>query len=172
MLLIKFKFIYIVTWGVTNQDMLLLATLRYLHIVDETILNWKSFLPKGGRGAFICLSKCNAIHEKRMIQKLFSHCIQRFALHQKPLVEQCKIKIYRKLNLIWKITKYVKEIDWNSLPIYVFTLDFCNSLVWSIKFDDLDFCHSLNRIFLPAVACKIQVWNRPKIKFTKLDISR
>ena len=30
----------------------------------------------------------------------------------------------------------------------------------------------MNWIFLPAVACKIQVWNRPKINFIKLDISK
>ena len=35
---------------------------------------------------------------------------------------------------------------------------------------ELDFFLSLNCIFLPAVACKIQVWNRQKIQFLKLDI--
>ena len=29
----------------------------------------------------------------------------------------------------------------------------------------------MNWIFLPAIACKIPVWNRLKIKFIKLDIS-
>ena len=41
-----------------------------------------------------------------------------------------------------------------------------------IEFDELNFFPSLNLIFLPVVACKIQVWNRPKIKFIKLDISK
>ena len=33
------------------------------------------------------------------------------------------------------------------------------------------FVSQLNWIFLPAIACKIQVWNRQKIKFIKLNIS-
>ena len=48
---------------------------------------------------------------------------------------------------------------------YVSALGFWNSPVSNIKFDELDFFPSLNWIFLPAVACKIQVWNRLKIKF-------
>ena len=35
---------------------------------------------------------------------------------------------------------------------------------------DLDLFPSLNCIFLPAEACKIQIWKRLKIKFIKLDI--
>ena len=54
---------------------------------------------------------------------------------------------------------------------YLSALDFCNSSVSNIQFDELDFFPSLNWIFLPAVACKIQVWNRLKIQFIKLDIS-
>ena len=54
---------------------------------------------------------------------------------------------------------------------YPSALDFCRYKVWNVKFDELDFFPSLNWIFLPAVACKIQVWNRLKIKFIKLDIS-
>ena len=50
-------------------------------------------------------------------------------------------------------------------------LDFCNSPVWNIEFDELDFFPSLNCIFLPPVACKIQVWNRLKIHFIELNIS-
>ena len=34
------------------------------------------------------------------------------------------------------------------------------------------FFSSLNWIFLPAVACKNYVWNRLKVKFIKLDISK
>ena len=58
------------------------------------------------------------------------------------------------------------------LTPYLSALDFCNTPVWSNKFDKLDFFHSLNWIFLPTVACKIQVWNRLKIKFIKLVISK
>ena len=57
------------------------------------------------------------------------------------------------------------------LPPYLSALDFCNYPVWNIEFEELDIFPSLNWIFLPAVACKIQVWNRLKIKFVKLDIS-
>ena len=39
---------------------------------------------------------------------------------------------------------------------YLSALDFCNSSVWNVKFDELDFFPSLNWIFLPAVACKNQ----------------
>ena len=56
-------------------------------------------------------------------------------------------------------------------PYLLSAIDFCNFLFWNIEFDELDFFPSLNWIFLPAVACKIQVWNRLKIKFIKLDIS-
>ena len=54
---------------------------------------------------------------------------------------------------------------------YLSALNFCNSPVWNIDFDELDFFSILNWIFLSAVACIIQVWNRLKIKFIKLDIS-
>ena len=47
---------------------------------------------------------------------------------------------------------------------------FCNSPIWNVKFDELDFFPSLNWIFLPAVACKIQVWNKLNIKFIKVNI--
>ena len=50
-------------------------------------------------------------------------------------------------------------------------LDFCYFRVWSIEFDELDFYPSLNSIFLPGVALEIQVWNRQKMQFIKLDIS-
>ena len=52
---------------------------------------------------------------------------------------------------------------WDALSPYLSALDFCNSPVWNIKFDKLDFFPSLN--------CKIQVWNRLKIQFIKLYIS-
>ena len=58
-----------------------------------------------------------------------------------------------------------------ALSPYISALEFFNSPVWNIQFDELDFFPSLNWIFLPAVACKIQVWNRIKIQFIKLDIS-
>ena len=58
----------------------------------------------------------------------------------------------------------------NWLSPYLSALDFWNSQNWNIKFDELDFFPSLNWNFLPAVACKIQVWNRLKIKFIKLDV--
>ena len=48
---------------------------------------------------------------------------------------------------------------------------FLKNQVWKIKFDELDFLTSLNWIFTASVACKIQVWNRPKIQFIKLDFS-
>ena len=51
-------------------------------------------------------------------------------------------------------TKFLK-CEWNSNLLSA--LDFCNSPVWHIVFDELDFFSSLNWIFLPAVACKIQV---------------
>ena len=54
---------------------------------------------------------------------------------------------------------------------YLSALEFCNSAAWNIQFDELDFLSSLNWSFLPAVACKIQVWNRLKIMFIKLDFS-
>ena len=54
---------------------------------------------------------------------------------------------------------------------YLSALNFCNSPVWNIDFDELDFFSILNWIFLSAVACIIRVWNRLKIKFIKLDIS-
>ena len=37
---------------------------------------------------------------------------------------------------------------------YLSALNFCNSPVWNIDFDELDFFSILNWIFLPAVACK------------------
>ena len=46
-------------------------------------------------------------------------------------------------------------------------LDFCNSPIWNIKFDELDFY----LVSTGISACKIQVWNRLKIKFIKLNIS-
>ena len=54
---------------------------------------------------------------------------------------------------------------------YLSALDFCNFPVWNIKFDELDCFPRLNWIFLPALVCEIQVWNRLKIQFIKLDIS-
>ena len=53
-------------------------------------------------------------------------------------------------------------------PIY---LHLIFAFQFEFEFDELDFFPSLNWIFLPAVACKIQVWNRLKIQFIKLDIS-
>ena len=57
------------------------------------------------------------------------------------------------------------------LPIYICT--------WFLKFSSLKYrvwwtwllSYSLNWIFLPAVACKIQVWNKLRFKLIKLDIS-
>ena len=63
-----------------------------------------------------------------------------------------------------------KELHMNAQTSYLSAVYFCNSPVWNIEFDELDFFPSSNWIFLPAVACKIQVWNRLKIKFIKLDI--
>ena len=54
---------------------------------------------------------------------------------------------------------------------YLSALDFCNFPVWNIEFDELDCFPRLNWIFLPALVCEIQVWNRLKIQFIKLDIS-
>jgi hypothetical protein len=57
----------------------------------------------------------------------------------------------------------------NSPPIYM-------QLIFAILQFEISnlmnriFFPSLNWIFLPAVACKIQVWSRLKIKFIKLDI--
>ena len=48
---------------------------------------------------------------------------------------------------------------------YLSAFDFWNSQVWNIEFDELDFFPSFNWIFLPSVACKIQVWNKLTIKF-------
>ena len=56
-------------------------------------------------------------------------------------------------------------------PYLLSALDFCNFPFWNIEFDEVDFFPSLNWIFLPAVACKIQVWNRLKIQCIKHDIS-
>ena len=66
----------------------------------------------------------------------------------------------------WKVKKFFFSDPMNKLyhfksPVFV----------WNIVFDELDFFPSLKWIFLPAVACKIQVWNRLKIQFIKLDIS-
>ena len=62
-----------------------------------------------------------------------------------------------------------KELHMNAQTSYLSALDFCNSPVWNIEFDELDFFPSSNWHFLPA--CKIQIWNRLKIKLVKLDIS-
>ena len=43
------------------------------------------------------------------------------------------------------------------LTPYLSALDFCNSPVWNIEFDELEFFPSLTWIFHPAVACKIKV---------------
>ena len=40
-----------------------------------------------------------------------------------------------------------------------------------LEFGELDFFPTLNWIFLPVVACKIQIWNRLKIQLIKLNIS-
>ena len=58
----------------------------------------------------------------------------------------------------------------SSLSSYLSALDFCNYSVWNIQFDELDFFPIWAGFFLPAVACKIQFWNRIKIKFFKPDI--
>ena len=61
-----------------------------------------------------------------------------------------------------------------------FNIDPCplSICTWFLQFSSLKypvwwtrFFPSLNWIFLLAVACKIQVWNKLKIKFIKLDIS-
>ena len=48
-----------------------------------------------------------------------------------------------------------KDTSCNRQSPYLSALDFWNSPVWNIMFDELDFFPSLNWNFLPAVACKI-----------------
>ena len=76
------------------------------------------------------------------------------------------------LTILWKKCHFEHNPKCPSKQsLYPSALDFCNSPVWNIQFDELDFFPSLNWIFLPAVACTIQDWNRLKIKLIKLDIS-
>ena len=60
---------------------------------------------------------------------------------------------------LWLRTTLFIHMYSNTLSPYLSALDFCNFPVLNIKFDELDFVPSMIWIFLPAVACKIQVWN-------------
>ena len=51
--------------------------------------------------------------------------------------------------------------------IYLSALDFCNSPVWNIDFDEVEFFPSLHWIFLLSVACKIQ-WRHESKKSENL----
>ena len=109
-------------------------------------------------------------------------CIQSQLSDYTPLQKLCLFEATQ-----WKIKRWPRDCSWFSPKLhqspppsrarkplqspYLSALDFCNPPVWNIKFDELDFFLSLNWIFLPAVACKIQVWNRLKIKLIKLDIT-
>ena len=53
---------------------------------------------------------------------------------------------------------------------YPSALDFWNSLLWNIKFDEFDIFPTLEQIFLPAVTSQIQVWNGLYFQSFKLDI--
>ena len=55
------------------------------------------------------------------------------------------------------------------LPIDLYLI--FENWVCKIKLDELDFWSISNLIFTACVACKIQVRNRPKIKFVQLDFS-
>ena len=62
-----------------------------------------------------------------------------------------------------KIIRLWDFLTFRYLTPYLSALDFCNSLkycVWCARYFP-----TLNWIFLPVVACKIQVWNRLKIQF-------
>ena len=78
--------------------------------------------------------------------------------------------------------KAKKDLTWRILidddDNYLYGLPFHAAIVFGLGLDILFIsiltsCPPvyLHWIFLPAVACKIQVWSRLKIKFIKLDIS-
>ena len=65
--------------------------------------------------------------------------------------------IFTCLTLFWNgfYADISKDKSCNRQSPYLSALDFWNSPVWNIMFDELDFFPSLNWNFLPAVACKI-----------------
>ena len=73
---------------------------------------------------------------------------------------QVKTWLHEKENLIFGQIRYY--------PIYLHLI----FGIFQLEISSLDFISSLNWIFLPTVVCKIQVWNRQKIQFIKLDISK
>ena len=90
------------------------------------------------------------------------------AIHQKRTSRRCfYLRVHSRFE--FQIGHYKITTKQTS---YLSTLNFCKSSsfrcqVWWTGF----FFPSLKFIFLPAVACKIQVWNRQKINFIKLDVS-
>jgi hypothetical protein len=66
------------------------------------------------------------------------------------------------VSLVGIFQAFGKKAIWihqNGLPSIYLYLFFYNCPVWNIEFHELDFLPRLNWIFLPSVACKIQVWN-------------
>ena len=64
-----------------------------------------------------------------------------------------------------------KELHMNAQTSYLSALDFCNSPVWNIEFDELDFFPSSNWIFVGYTGSKKPVQTGKKYQFIKLEIS-
>ena len=87
-----------------------------------------------------------------------------------PLINSCQ-----KFLCIWKKTNLWLNSDLKSLQkSQKNKSDALFICTWflEIKFDKLDFWSILNLIFTTSVACKIQVWKRPKIKFVQFNFSK
>ena len=72
-----------------------------------------------------------------------------------------------------KISSLNLRLDKKSQKLQSFTILHCPPIYLHLIFAILqvEILSLMNWIFLPAVACKIQVWNKLKIQFIKLDIS-
>ena len=87
-----------------------------------------------------------------------------------------------KVKIFWKRRKFKRKSPSfgfenyvalsETLTPYLSALNFCNSPVWIIKFDEQDFFSSLNWIFLPALVGKIQIWNRLTPCWSVLELKK
>ena len=140
----------------------------------KCFLGWSNFAtnqflaycPLVGNWDVLKILKVHLIHEtyRKPVQQTLDLWFCFLKNHAKYVVTQLLFFGQRSWGL------FLKDLRSNPSPLSICT--------WILQFSSLKyrvwwtgFFPSLNWIFLPAVAWKIQVWNSLKIKFIKLNIS-
>ena len=94
-----------------------------------------------------------------------------YLINGKYLAAENQVRIFLDPTMFWILGLFFKRINIKTSSLSICTWFLQNSSLKYRVFDENDFFPSLNLIFTACVAYKIPVWNRPKIKFIKLNIS-